>query len=124
MMAVFFVLLFVADRGASPEGGSATELYLIALVTAVALLRATRLRVRIDDAGVTAYTLIRTRRVPWEDLAGVAADARGLVLLRVDGPPVLVQSLGETAPARILRPRTSGTAVAEAIDDERARHTP
>lgn len=122
-MAVLFVLLVVADRGASPRGGSATELYVIALVVAAVLLRATRLRVRVDDAGVSAFTLVRTQRVPWEALSGVVADQRGLVLLRAEGPPVLVQSLGQTSLARFLRPHTGGAAVAEAIEEERSRRT-
>ncbi len=46
------------------------------------------------------------------------ADRRGLVLLRAEGAPVLVQSLGQTVPARLLRPRTAGQRVAEAINAE------
>lgn len=119
--AVLFLLLVLADRGASPRGGSATELYVIALVLGAALLRATRLRVRVDDEGVTACTLVRTHRVPWSDLVGAVADRRGLVLLRAEAPPVLVQSLGQTALARWLRPGTQGADVAAALDAELAR---
>lgn len=120
-VALLFLLLVLVDTGASPRGGSATELYVIALVLAAVLLRATRLRVRVDDEGVTACTLVRTQRVPWSDLVGAVADRRGLVLLRAEGPPVLVQSLGQTALARWLRPGTQGRDVAAALEAEVAR---
>ncbi len=115
---VLFLLLVLADRGASPRGGSATELYVIALVVAIVLLRGTRLRVRVDEVGVTAFTLVRTQRVGWDDLAGAVADRRGLVLLRASGPPVLVQSLGRSVLARRLRAGAQGPDVAAALNDE------
>ncbi|CAN5492652.1 hypothetical protein BH24ACT4_BH24ACT4_17760 [soil metagenome] len=123
VFVVLFVLLAVGDAGASPSGGSATELYLISAVVALVLLRGARLRVRVDDGGVTAYSLVRTHRIPWEELVGAVADAKGLVLLPATGAPVLVQSLGQTALARWLRPRTQGTDVADALNEERERRS-
>lgn len=118
---VLFVLLLVAGPGRSPTGGSATELYLIGLVLGAALLRGARIRVRLDDHGVTAYSLLRTHRVPWDEVVGAAADSRGLVVLRAQGPAVLILSLGQTALAPRLRPAAQGDAIAEAINAAAAR---
>ncbi|HXH56499.1 PH domain-containing protein [Iamia sp.] len=117
---VLFVLLLVADPGRSPSGGSATELYLIGLGLGAVLLRGARIRVRLDDGGVTVYSLLRTHRVPWDQVVGAVADSRGLVVLRAEGRAVLVQSLGQTALASRLRPAAQGDAIAEAIDDAAA----
>lgn len=123
VFVVLFVLLAVGDAGASPSGGSATELYLISAVLALVLLRGARLRVRVDDTSVTAFSLVRTHRIPWAELVGAVADERGLVLLSANGAPVLVQSLGQTSVARWLRPRTQGTDVAVALNQELERRS-
>lgn len=123
VFVALFALLAVGDTGASPSGGSATELYLISAFVGLVLLRGARLRVRVDEAGVTAFSLVRTHRVPWPELVGAVADGRGLVLLRADEAPVLVQSLGQTALARWLRPGTQGTDVADALNEELERRS-
>lgn len=120
---VLFLLLVFVDAGGSPSGGSATELYVISLLVGLALLRATRLRVRVDESGITACTLVRTHRLPWDELVGALADRRGLVLLPATGNAVMVQSLGQTTVARWLRSGLSGEEVAADINEELAHRS-
>jgi hypothetical protein len=97
--AVVFLLLFVAIAvaGSGPDPGPVDYLGTVTLGVIVSLvcLRATRMRVELNDRGITVFHWFTTEFVPWVDVADVSVDYGGLQLIRTDGDVVTAGSMGK-----------------------------
>ena len=85
------IVLSASVRDPGPTAG----VLLFGVVISLGFLRSTRVRVVLDDRGVTVYRLVTTEFVPWSDLAAVNVDYGGLRLLRSDGGTVTAASMGK-----------------------------
>lgn len=84
LLVVFFVLLCVSPLALAVPW--LAWLFVIPLVLAAWVLRA---GVDVDGTGVTIRALFGSRRVPWDDVAGLSVTRRGQVMLvRANGRQV------------------------------------
>lgn len=92
------------------------------IVGCVLYARAARMRLDVDDEGVTVVGLFRTRPVPWADVVGVVAGYEGLRVLVAEGRGPVLHSISRTRRAVTLGVPCWADAVAERLTEEaRAR---
>jgi hypothetical protein len=94
------------------------------LLMGLGFVRGVRMRVELDEAGVTAYNYVTTRRVPWHELAAVDADYVGLRLVRNDGSVVTATGVGKPNWATWLHRRVLADDAVDRIRLELARREP
>lgn len=86
-------VLGLAGLATAFGGGDTGSALIVALVNAMLALCAwrwgTHPLIGASDAGVTVRNPLRSLVVPWDDVAGCRATARGVTLLRRSGPPVV-----------------------------------
>ena len=82
--AAFWFLLEVLRR---PPEGILDRYYAVAqgLILAASALRATRLRIELDEDGVTAFNFFSTMRISWTEIVDVRATYFGLAIALADG---------------------------------------
>jgi hypothetical protein len=123
MIAAF---LAVAASGPGPDPGPAD--YVVTLVVGAVLslpfLRATRMKVVLNDQGVTVFRILSTESIPWSELSDVSVDYGGLRLLRVDHQVVTAASMGKPNWATWLHRRVTADERVEIIRHEMLRHRP
>jgi hypothetical protein len=99
LAAVGFLALSgaVTASGPGPDPGPIDYIGTAAfgIVVSLVFLRAARMRVELDDRGVTVFGLFTTKFLPWSELAGVSADYGGLRLVRTDGNVVTAGTMGK-----------------------------
>ena len=86
-------LLALAALATAFGGGDTGSALIVALVNALLAVCAwrwgTHPLIGASDAGVTVRNPLRSLVVPWDDVVGCRATARGVTLLRRSGPPVV-----------------------------------
>jgi hypothetical protein len=124
--AVGFFALFTATAlsGPGPEPGPIDYIgtFVFGCLISLGFLRATRLRVEIEDRGITVFHLMRTQSVSWSELGSVSVDYHGLRLARTDGSVVTVGHLGKPNWAIWLRRRVAADERVAVIQREHAKH--
>jgi Bacterial PH domain len=85
----------IALSGPGPDSGPIDYIGTAAfgIIASLVFLRATRVRVELDDRGITVFRVFTTEFLLWSDLADVSADYGGLRLVRNDGHVVTAGSM-------------------------------
>lgn len=66
------------------------------LLGCVLYSRAARMRLDVDEEGLTVLGFVRTRFVPWADVVGVVAGYEGLRILVAEGKGPVLHSISRT----------------------------
>jgi hypothetical protein len=113
-------LVAVAIAGPGPHPGSLDRIGAVAFGVAGGALfvRGTRMRLELDDAGITIYGYFLTRKVRWSDIAAVRADYGGLRVVTKDGEIVTAVSLGKSNWSSWLKVRTRADRIVDQLRDE------
>jgi Bacterial PH domain len=89
----FLAFSVFAVTGAS-DASSTDVAWSVVLV--VFLLRLSRSRIELDEAGLTVYNFFRTCPVRWDDVADVDVDYQGLRLVLTNGAVVNTTTMGKS----------------------------
>jgi hypothetical protein len=92
---VAFLALAISGPGPNPDAGDRIGTLVLGIALSLGFSRGTRMRVVMNDSGVTVYHLFRTESVPWVDLADADVDYGGLRLIRTDGQVLTARSMGK-----------------------------
>jgi Bacterial PH domain len=116
----------IAISGPGPNPGPIDYLTTIAfgVISSLLFLRATRMRVEVDDHGVTVCRIFTTVSIPWDELADVSVDYGGLRLMRSDGTVVTAGSMGKPSWASWFHRGDAADERVDLITYEMARHRP
>ncbi|QYG93167.1 PH domain-containing protein [Iamia sp. SCSIO 61187] len=125
VMAVLWPLvLCTLAISAFDEPVLATALAAGGIVGCVLYARAAQMRLDVDEEGITVVGLLRSRRVPWDDVVGVVAGYEGLRVLVPEGKGPVLHSISRTRRAVTLGVACWADAVAERLTEEaRARQS-
>ena len=123
-VGLFLMFGFVALSGPGPDPGLSDYVVtmVFGVVGALALFRATRMRMELDDDGATVVGYFRTRRIAWKDVARVEVDYRGLRLVATDGRVLTAVCLGKSNWSRWLHVETLADRATERVRWEVQRH--
>ena len=126
--AVGFLVLSgaVTASGPGPDPGPIDYIGTAAfgIVVSLVFLRAARMRVELDDRGITVFGLFTTKFLPWSELAGVSADYGGLRLIRTDGTVVTAGSMGKPNWATWLHREAPADGWVAVITYQLSKHRP
>jgi hypothetical protein len=92
--AVMIGMVAVNGPGPDPGPGDYIGTSIFGLLVAVAFWRAGRIRIEVDDSGVTVVSYFRTAHVAWTDIARFTADYF-FTVTRTDGSILRSAVLGK-----------------------------
>lgn len=119
MAAGFWVVMFgmvaVGGPGPDPGPGDYIGTTIFGLVVGVAFWWAGRIRIEVDDSGVTVVSYFRTAHVAWTDIAGFTADYF-FTVTRTDGSVVRSAVLGKARWRLYAAKRGPSDAIADRLN--------
>lgn len=120
VLAPLFASLGLAgtDVDPDPQGEARWAPVAVAALILVGFGSSVRLKTVIDGEGIALHNVFRTRRVPWDQVAGATASYYGLHVMTVDGRVVTAGSLAKSNWSRWLRVETKADRTVALIEAE------
>jgi hypothetical protein len=103
---LMFGVTAISGPGPHPGAIDYVGTWLMGVVLAAALAWGTRMRIEVDATGITAVNYFSTKRVPWTEYAGAAANYNGLWIRRRNGQPVRARGIARPNWAKWLHRET------------------
>ena len=91
------------------------------VIFALAFLRGARLRIEVDQSGITIFNFWKTRVVQWDEIAECRADYYGIKILQADGTTTTASAIGKPNWSKWLHRSTRADEVAAWLQAEANR---